>query len=153
MTIRSQKRTAVAELASGEFEASTTGNNLVETLVAWSSKSPKIQTGKLDEIKMSLRRGIMSDLIKILADNLKKMLKLIALMTKKPSDYQVLETSDSEPENIFMARTSTPVKTKTTSTKTTPINMRNIICRRNQAGTDPNSVLVESFQNTSEISG
>ena len=46
-------------------------------------------------------------------------------MTKKSSDPQTLENSDSEPENISLARTSTPVKTKATSSKTTPVNSRN----------------------------
>ena len=58
MTTGSQKRKAVAELASGELEASTSGNNLVDNLAAGPSKSPKIQTEKLDEIKTSLRRQI-----------------------------------------------------------------------------------------------
>ena len=75
MTTRSQKRKAVAELASGEFEASTSENNLVENLVAGPSKSPKIQPERLDEIKMSLRREIISDLIKILVDNQKELLQ------------------------------------------------------------------------------
>ena len=57
----------------------------------------------------------MFDRTKILADNQKEMLKLIAPMTKKTSDYQALENSVSEPENISVARTSTPVKTKATS--------------------------------------
>ena len=52
MTTRSQKRKAVAELASGEIEASTSENNLFENLVAGLSESPKIQAEKLDEIKM-----------------------------------------------------------------------------------------------------
>ena len=67
----------------------------------------------------------MSDLTKMLADNQKEMSKLIAPMTKKSSDYQALENSDSEPENISVVRTSTPVKTKATTSKTTPINTRN----------------------------
>ena len=71
MTTRTQKRKAVAELAPGEFEASVAENSLPENLAAGPSKSPKIQTEKLDEIKTSLRKKIMSDLAKILADNQK----------------------------------------------------------------------------------
>ena len=67
----------------------------------------------------------MSDLTKILADNQKEMLKLIAPRTKKTPDYHVFETFDSEHVSIPVTRTSTPVKTKTTS-KITPINSRNI---------------------------
>ena len=43
MTTRSQKRKAVAELSSGDFETSVTENNPPENLVASSSKSPKLQ--------------------------------------------------------------------------------------------------------------
>ena len=68
----------------------------------------------------------MSDLTKILPDNQKEMLKLIAPMTKKSSDHQATENFDSELENISVARTSTPVKTKATTSKTTPINSSNI---------------------------
>ena len=50
MTTRSQKKT-VAELASGEFESSVAEKSQPENLVAGPSKSPKIQAGKLDEIK------------------------------------------------------------------------------------------------------
>ena len=49
MPTRSQKEKSLAELASGEFEASTSENNLVENLVAGLSKSPRVQTEKLDE--------------------------------------------------------------------------------------------------------
>ena len=72
MTTRSQKRESVAEFSSGEFEASTSENNLVDNLVAGPSKSPKIQPERLDEIRMSLGREIMSDLTKIPADNQRK---------------------------------------------------------------------------------
>ena len=66
----------------------------------------------------------MSDSAKFLADNQKEMLKLIAPMAKKPSEHQALENSDSEPGNSTVARTSTPVKTKATTSKATPINSR-----------------------------
>ena len=72
MTTGSQKRKSVAELVSGEFEASTSENNVVKNLVAGSSKSPRIQPEKLDEIKTSLKKEIMSDLSDILADNQKE---------------------------------------------------------------------------------
>ena len=67
----------------------------------------------------------MSDLTQILTENQKEKLKLIAPMTKKSSDHHALENSDSEPGNISVARTSTPVKAKVTTSKTTPINSRN----------------------------
>ena len=96
-----------------------------ESLVAGPSKSPRIQLENLDEIKTSLRKEVMSDLTKLLAENQKELLKLIAPMKKKSSDHQALENSYSEPENISVARTSTPVKTKATTSKTTPVNSRN----------------------------
>ena len=125
MTTRSQKRIAVAELASREFQSSVAENNQPECLVAGTSKSPKILLESLDEIKTSLRKEIMSDLTKILVENQKEMLKRIAPMTKKSSRHQALENSDSEPDNFSVARTSTPVKTKATTSKTTPVNSRN----------------------------
>ena len=57
---------------------------------------------------------------------LKLMHKLIApLSTKRPTCVND-QNSDSEPENISVARTSTPVKaTIATNSKTTPVNSRN----------------------------
>ena len=69
----------------------------------------------------------MSDFTKILAENQKEMLKLIAPVGKKPVTLQNLENSDSEPENVFPNATSTPRKTKATTSKTTPVNRRNSI--------------------------
>ena len=43
----------------------------------------------------------MSDFTKILAENQKEMLKLIAPVVKKPVTLQNLENSDSEPETFF----------------------------------------------------
>ena len=63
----------------------------------------------------------MSDLTKILAENQKM---LMPLLSKKPVTPQNLENSDSEPENVF-PNTSTPIKTKATTFKTTPVNSRN----------------------------
>ena len=83
MTIRSQKREAVAELAQGEFESSVAESNQPENLVADPSKLPRIQLENLDEIKTSWRKEILSDL----AENQTEMLKLIAPVTKKFSDH------------------------------------------------------------------
>ena len=126
MTTRSQKRKAVAELVSGDFETSITENFPPETLVASSSKIPRIELENLAEIKTSLRKEIMSDLTKILAENQKEMLKLIAPLNKKLTVYMNAQDSDSERENVSVARTSTPVKIHTaTNSKTTPVNSRN----------------------------
>ena len=129
MTTRSQKRKAVAELVSGDFETSITENFPPENLVASSSKIPRIEPEGLAEIKTSLRKeimSIMSDLTKILAENQKEMLKLIAPLNKKQTVHMYVQDSDSETENVSVARTSTPVKTHTaTNSKTTPINSRN----------------------------
>ena len=125
MTTRSQKRKAVAELASGDFEASIAENNTTENLIAGPSKNPRIEPENLEEIKTSLRREIMTDRTKILAENQKEMLKLIAPLNKKQPVCPNVQDSDSEPENISVARTSTPVKINTTTIpKTTPV-----ICR------------------------
>ena len=126
MTTRSQKRKAVAELVSGDFETSVAENSTSENLVASSSKVPRIEPGSLIEIKTSLRKEIMSDLTKILAENQKEMPKLIAPLNKKQTVHMNVQDSDSEPENVSVTRTSTPVKTHTTTNpKTTPVNSRN----------------------------
>ena len=90
MTTRSQNRKTVAELVSGEFEVFAAENTQSENCVASSSKSPKIQSEKLDEIKTSLRKEIMSDLTKILAEHQKEMLTLLApIITNKPVTLQM----------------------------------------------------------------
>ena len=85
-----EKRKAVAELASGEFESSVAESNQPESSVAGPSKSPRIQPENLDEVKTSLRSEIMSDLTEILAENQKEMQKLIALETSNSSDNRTL---------------------------------------------------------------
>ena len=62
MTPRSQKRKAVTELASGEFEAPVSENSHSENLVAGPTKSLKIHVEVLDEMKTTLIKKIMSDL-------------------------------------------------------------------------------------------
>ena len=126
MTTRRQKRKAVAELISGDFEASLAENNSTENLIASSSKNPRLELENLEEIKTTLRKEIMSDLTKILAENQKEMLKLITPVSKKRPISLNAQDSDSDQESISVARTSTPVKTQTaTSSKTTPVNSRN----------------------------
>ena len=128
MTTRSQKRKAVAELGSGDFETSVTENFPPETIVASSSKIPRIEPEGLADIKTSLRKMIMSDLTKILAENQKEMPKLITPLNKKQTVHMNVQDSDSETENLSVARTCTPVKTHTaTNSKTTPINSRNMV--------------------------
>ena len=128
MTTRSQKRKAIAELVSGSFEASLAENNSTENLIASSSKNPRLELENLEEIKTTLRKEIMSDLTKILAENQKEMLKLIAPLSKKRPISSNIQDSDSDQENISVARTSTPVKTQiATSSKTTPVNSRNMV--------------------------
>ena len=123
MTTRSQKRKAVAELVSGEFKASVVENNSSENIVAGPSKTLRVEP---ENLKTSSRQEILSDLIKILAESQKEMLKLIAHLNKKQPVCLNVQNSNSEPANISVARTSTPVKTYTsTSSKTTPSNSRN----------------------------
>ena len=56
MTTRCEKRKAVAELVSGDFEASVTENRKTLNLVPGPDKSPKIQAEKLDEMKTLLKK-------------------------------------------------------------------------------------------------
>ena len=51
MTTRSPKREAVAELVSGEFEASVAENCLPQNLVAGPSKALRVEPENIDEIK------------------------------------------------------------------------------------------------------
>ena len=126
MTTRSQKRKAVAELASGDFETPVVENNSNENLIAGPRKNPRIETENLEEIKTSLRKGIMTDLTKILAENQTEIFKLIAPLSKKRSIVANFQESDSEPEDVPVTRTSTPGKTNTaTCSKITPVNSRN----------------------------
>ena len=82
-TTRSQKRKVVAELVSGDFETPVNENIPSEDLVAGPIKSLRVEPENLDEIKTSLRKEILSDLSKILAENQKAMLKLIAPLSRK----------------------------------------------------------------------
>ena len=123
MTTRNQKRKAIVELVSGEFETSLAENNLAENLVARCSKTSRTEPEDLNEIKASLRKEILSDLSKILAENQREMFELIAPLKKERVVSLENQDSDSEVENISVARTSTPVKSVTaTNTKTTPVN-------------------------------
>ena len=133
MTTRSQKRKAVEELVSTEMETPITEVNQNLNPVVGSSKSPRVISENLEEIKSSLRKEIMSDLTKILAENQKEMLKLIAAPVKKQTVIATTEETDSESENIPENVTSTPIKNKTTATnrKITPINSRNNHCMYN----------------------
>ena len=127
MTTRSQKRKAIEELVSTEMETPIPETNQNLNPVAGTSKSPRVITENLEEIKSSLKKEIMSDLTKILAENQKEMLKLIAALVKKQTVIATTEETDSESENIPENATSTPIKNKTTATnrKITPINSRN----------------------------
>ena len=112
MRTRSQKRKAVAEVDSGEFEALVAENIQSENLIAGPSKTLRVEPENLDEIKTSLRKEIMSDLAKMLAENQKEMLKLIAPRRRKQPVHPNNQDPDSEPENVSVARTSTPIKNK-----------------------------------------
>ena len=127
MTTRSQKRKAAEELISTEIETPLPENTTGENPIVGTSKSPRVTTDSLENIKSVLRKEIMSDLTKILAENQKEMLKLIAPVTKKHAEARASEETDSDPENILENATSTPIKNKITATtrKTTPVNSRN----------------------------
>ena len=98
-----------------------------ENFIAGPSKTLKVEPKNLDETKTSLKQEIMSDLAKMFAENQIEMLKLIAPKSKKEPIHPNNNDSDSESENISVARTSTPIKTNATSSKTTPNNSRNTL--------------------------
>ena len=112
MTTRIQKRKAVADVASGDFEVFIAENSQPKNLVAGPTKSPKIQHEKLDEIKTLLRKELMSDLATFLAENQKEMLRLIAPSVKKHAILQNVNDYDSETENKLPASTSKPINQK-----------------------------------------
>ena len=58
MTTISQKRKTVAELVSGDFEASIAENNPPENLVSGLSKTPRVEPENLEETKTSLRKEV-----------------------------------------------------------------------------------------------
>ena len=66
---------------------------------------PKSNTESLDEIQTSLRKEIKTDLTKILVENQKEVLKVLARSTKKTSEPQILANSDSEGVITFPAPT------------------------------------------------
>ena len=70
----------------------------------------------------------MFDLAKILAKIQKEMSKLIAPTATKTSNLQDLEDFDSVAENVFIAPTSTPIKTKTAVSNNIQLASRNFHC-------------------------
>ena len=125
MTPGTQKEKAVAELVSGDFEVSGDENIQSEIHVACSNKSPKMQPEKLDEIKTSLRKEIMSDITKILAEAQEEMLRLIAPTTNKATILVNLENSDSETKYVQPTSTSEPITSNVTTSRNSPITSRN----------------------------
>ena len=69
MTTRCRKRKAVAELVSGDFETPVNKEIPSEDLIAGPSKTLRIEPENIDETKTSTRKEILSDLLKILAEN------------------------------------------------------------------------------------
>ena len=63
---------------------------------------------------------------KISVKNQKEVLILIAASIKKSAYHQNIEDPNSEMENIHPASTSIPVKSKATTSKSTPISSSNI---------------------------
>ena len=76
----------------------------------------------------------MSDVSKILAENQKEMIKLIAPITKTRNNHLDIDDLDSETENALPIITFTPVRTKTTTRKNTPTDSRNSSYWRNELG-------------------
>ena len=114
-------------MVSVDQETLLSGNNQIENPVAGASKSPKVPTENLEEMKSTIRKDILSDLTKILAENQKEILKLMSPVVKKQTTLTVPDYSDSESENVPQPVTSTPERRRTTTVnlKTTPVNDRN----------------------------
>ena len=121
MSTRSQKRKAIEELVSGEFDSNIVNpNNLEIEQVPGPSKekSPKLRVENVNEIKTSLKSEILADLAKILAENQKEMLKMIEPLSKKKHTRKIISDSESEEENISpVLPASTPLKSGKSKTK------------------------------------
>ena len=63
----------------------------------------------------------MSDLTKLLDEDQKDFMELIAQTTKKPSNPQNLGDSDSETANVVAAPSSTAIRTKMAPPNNTPL--------------------------------
>ena len=121
MSTRSQKRKAVEELVSGEFDSNIVKNNNLEIEQVpgpSKGKSPKIRVENVNEIKSSLKSEILADLAKILAENQKEMLKMVEPLSKKKHIRRIVSDSESEEENISpVLPASTPLKSGKSKTK------------------------------------
>ena len=121
MSTRSQKRKAVEELVSGEFDSNIVNNNNLEIEQVpgpSKEKSPKIRIENVNEIKSSLKSEILADLTKILAENQKEMLKMIEPLSKRKPARKVVSDSESEEENISpVLPASTPLRSEKSKTK------------------------------------
>ena len=73
------------ELVSSDLETPIVESNPKENLGACPSKSQRVQSENPDEIKTSLRLEIVSDLAKILAEDQKEMVNLMAPFAKQTS--------------------------------------------------------------------
>ena len=71
MTTRSQMRKTAAEPIPASLETPLAENSQVEFLIPGPSKNLRTHSENLDEIKSSLRKEILSDRTKILAENQK----------------------------------------------------------------------------------
>ena len=116
------------ELAPASLETSITESNQIDNFIPGPRENPRILPENLDKNKSAIRKEIMSDHTKILAETQKGILKLIVPSLKKPVSLQDLENTASELENILPANTSTPIRPKTTTQETTPVNIRYIHC-------------------------
>ena len=96
MTTRSRKRKAAEDLVSTEIETPLPEISQNENPVAGTSKSPRIISENLKGIKTTLRKEIMTDLTRILVENQKEMLKLIAPVTRKQAIIRTSEETDSD---------------------------------------------------------
>ena len=91
MITRSQKRKAIEELVSVHQETPLSWNNKSKNPVAGRSKSAKVHTENLEEIRFTLRKEILSVVTKILAEDQKEMLKLIAPVAKNKPPWLFLK--------------------------------------------------------------
>ena len=97
----------------------TTENLILEMVPGPSGKPPKISNENMDEINLSLKREITTDLATIVAENQKEMF----LSIKKRTNPETVPESDFEGENTSpVVPTLTPTRTENQNQnlKTTP---------------------------------
>ena len=128
----------------GEFQFAAEIRIIVHTL----------RVSVVDEIKSSSKKELMSDLAKILSENQKEIMKMIAPAMKKKTAIEAVSDTDSQEENISpVAPTSTPLKSgkEKKKQKYDPIVGRNTYTLKTEKQSDAPAILKRAERNGSQM--